>query len=62
MQFNRGVAILETEKILRSILLNVKTAKSLKEVELIVENMCDKDWIATANEIAEKIKSEQKQH
>ena len=51
--------MIETEKILRSILLNVKTAKSLKEMELVVENMCDKDWIATANEIAEKIKSEQ---
>ena len=48
----------ETEKILRSILLSVKTAESLKEVELIIENMCDKDWRATANEIAEKIKSE----
>ena len=50
--------MLETEKILRSILLNVKTAKSLKEVELIMENMCDKDWIATANEIAAKIRKE----
>ena len=48
--------MLETEKILRSILLNVKTAKSLREVELIIESMCDKDWIATANEIAQKIR------
>ena len=53
--------MIETEKILRSILLNVKTAKSLKEMELVIENMCDKDWVATANEIAEKIKAEQKQ-
>ena len=53
--------MLETEKILRSILLNVKMAKSLREVELIIENMCDKDWIATANEIAEKIKAAQDQ-
>ena len=50
--------MLETEKILRSILLNVKTAKSLREMELIIENMCDKDWIAAANEAAEKIKAE----
>ena len=49
---------LETEKILRSILLNVKTSKSLKEIELVIENMCDKDWIATANEIAAKINAE----
>ena len=49
--------MLETEKILRAILLNVKTAKSLKEVELIIENMCEKDWIATANETASKIKA-----
>ena len=48
--------MLETEKILRSILLNVKTVKSLREMELVIENMCDKDWIATANEIAQKIK------
>ena len=53
--------MLETEKILRSILLNVKIAKSLEEVELVIENMCEKDWIASANEIAEKIKSERKQ-
>ena len=48
--------MLETEKILRSMLLNVKIAKSLREMELVIENMCDKDWIATANEIAQEIK------
>ena len=46
----------ETDVILRSILFQVKTAKTLKDVENAVEVMCTKDVIAAVNEKAEEFK------
>ena len=53
--------MIETEKLLRSILLHVKTADSLEEVEIAIENICDEDWVASANEAAEKIRRKRKE-
>ena len=42
--------MLETSVILRSILLHVKKAKSIKEVEKIIEAMCEKEDIDAVNQ------------
>ena len=52
--------MLETEKLLRSLLLQVKIAESLEDAVNMVENLCDKDWIAEADKRAEKIKANRK--
>jgi len=54
--------MIETEKILRSVLLHVKTSTTLKEAEIAIENMCDDDWIASANEAAERIRNQREQN
>ena len=46
----------ETSVILRSILLQVKKAKSIKEIEASVEAMCSKDDIDAVNASMQKIR------
>ena len=45
---------METDVILRTILYQIKTAKSIDEIERAVEVMCSKDMIAAVNEMAHK--------
>ena len=52
--------MIETEKLLRSILLQVKVANTLEDAVDMIENLCEKDWIAEADKKAEKIKGNQK--
>jgi hypothetical protein len=47
--------MLETTVILRSLLLNAKTAKTKEEIEIAIENMCSKDDIAAVKESYEKL-------
>jgi len=47
---------METEKLLRSILMQVKMAESLSEAEIMIENLCNEDWVASANERVKEIK------
>ena len=51
---------LETDVLLRTILFQVKTAKSLDEVEIAIEAMCTKDVVAAVKEKAEEYKLKQK--
>ena len=50
---------METDALLRTILFQVKTAKSLKAVEIAIEAMCTKDVIAAIKEKAEEYKQNQ---
>ena len=52
--------MIETEKLLKSILLQVKLANTLEDAVDMVENLCEKDWIAEADKRAEKIRLNQK--
>lgn len=52
--------MIETEKLLKSILLQVKTANTLEDAVNVIENLCEKDWITEADKRAEQIKSNQK--
>jgi len=47
---------LETSVILRSILLQVKKAKSVEEIEMAIEAMCSKDDIDAVNQSIQKLK------
>ena len=52
--------MIETEKLLRSILLQIKLAENLEDAVDMVENLCDKDWIAEADKRAKEIKDRRK--
>ena len=49
---------LETSVILRSILLQVKKAASVKEIEMAIEAMCSKDDIDAVNQSLQKLKEQ----
>jgi len=49
--------MIETEKLLKSILLQVKLADKLEDAVDMVENLCEKDWIAEAEKRAKEIKN-----
>ena len=46
---------IETKVIMSSVLVHMKTSKSLEEALNKVEAMCEKDWILAANEAAKKV-------
>jgi len=46
----------ETSVILRSILLQVKKAKSIEEIEMALEAMCSKDDIDAVNQSIQRLK------
>ena len=51
--------MIETEKLLKSILVQIKSANTYEDAVNIIENLCEKDWIAEADKRAEKMKSNQ---
>ena len=52
--------MIETEKLLKAILLQVKLANTLDDAVIMVENLCEKDWIAEADQSVEKIRANQR--
>ena len=48
--------MIETEKLLKSILLQVKLVDNLEDAVDIIENLCEKDWVAEADQKADKIR------
>jgi len=48
---------METDVILRSVLYHVMTAKTLKEAEIAIKNMCSKDLIAAVKASVEELES-----
>ena len=52
--------MIETEKLLKSILLQIKLADTHEDAVDIIENLCEKDWIAEADKRAKEIKDRRK--
>ena len=52
--------MIETEKLLKSILLQVKVANTLDDAVSAIENLCEKEWISEADKRAAKMKANQK--
>ena len=52
--------MLETEKLLKSILLQVKVADTLEDAVSSVENLCEKEWIAEAEKRAQEMRDRRK--
>lgn len=46
----------ETKILLCNLLLQAKLAKSVEDMVIVLENMCEKEWIAAVNDNAKKIK------
>jgi|GEM_PF-6452452 len=52
--------MLETQVILKSLLLQFKLADTVEDAVAMVENLCEKEWITEANKIAKQIKDRRK--
>ena len=52
--------MIETEKLLRSILLQIKLAKTTEAAVAMVENLCEKDWITEADKQVSIIEGRQR--